>query len=225
MRAAGLAKEKFFLGEPFVPTTRNILVSEDGHLRQLMPPPEGATVPQLRPERTKLFREHLHQDYIIKFMSQDTKNAEAVDMIRSSYNVIAIERRNVMSAYLSALIAYQHQVWHAKSEAERPEYHEIVVPRNQMRNIGAHFSRYYQWRDLMNPRVILCYEDIIAQSREATLRQIGLYQEGIEIPESSTIKMHSFQDKAKLIKNLDEVMDHFSGILVAYGIPMVHNDF
>ena len=221
--AAGLIEEWADISEAFNPHRRRLLVrNTDDHLENIKLPIVLST-PQFREERVELFNKHLEEDYILKVMSHDTTCMNVIDTIVKNYMVIAIERRNVLSAYLSGLIAFHHSVWNIYDDA-RSTYEPFVAPKDEIQLIGLGLSRYYHWRDKMNPQAILYYEDVAMQSPETTLRQTGLYQEGVPTTDSPTRKILSFEGKTKLIINLDEVVDHFSGIMIGCGVDTEHSE-
>ena len=224
LMAAGIAKEWAVIDEVFNPHDDRLLRTNPntGHLEHLELPTRLST-PQLRGDRLRLFREHLNDDYIIKMMAFDTKEPGIVDTIVENYNVVAIERRNPLSAFLSHLIAFHHWVWNIFDDT-KPVYEPFVVPEDEMKQLGTAFSFYYYWRDRMNPQAIVYYEDIATQSAEATLRQVGLYQEGFPTMDSPSRKLLSFEEKTKLIINLQEVVEHFTGILAPYTIDIESNN-
>ena len=222
--AAGVVEKWAGLSEVFNPLENTrLLVSKDGHLINYtnLDLPES----QPREKRLQLFREHMDDDYVIKFMPFDTTTHGVVESImEANYNIIAVERRNTLSAYLSVLIAYHHRVWNVTDANERPVYEPFVVPEDQMISLGKSIAIYHHLRDKLKPSAILYYEDIAAQPSMMTLKQAGIYHAGVEARESPTKKLLSFEDKTKLIINLEEVIDHLTGILMAYDITMEHND-
>jgi hypothetical protein len=220
--AAGVVESWAGLGEVFNPLDgTRLLLSFDGHLRNLTG--LNTVTTQSREDRLQLFREHLDDDYIIKMLPYDTRVQEVVETVmQAGYNIIAIERRNPLSAYLSVIIGYHHQVWHAYGD-EQPVYEPFVATEKEMLTLGKSLSMYYHLRDHMNPSAILYYEDIVMNSVESTLKELGLYHDGIPTKESPTKKLLSFEEKTKLIINLEEVVDHFTGILTPYMVTMEHN--
>jgi hypothetical protein len=167
----------------------------------------------------------MDDDYIIKVMPYDTQNAGVIPAVMGAgYNFIAIERRNPLSAYLSGIISFRHQVWHITEGEERPVYESFVASKEEILGIAKGMSLYYHYRDRLNPSAILYYEDMAAQPVTETLKQAGVYQEGVITRNTPTKKLLSFDDKAKLIINLEEVIDHLTGILMAYNVTMEHNN-
>jgi len=92
-----------------------------------------------------------------------------------------------------------------------------------MRALGRSFSVYYHHRDTLEPTDVLYYEDIVANSVESTLKELELHHEGIPTEGSPTKKLLSFEEKTKLIINLEEVVNHFTGIPTPYMVTMEHN--
>lgn len=221
--AAGLIEEWAGISEAFNPHRKRLLIcNPDGHLENIKLPITLST-PQFREERINLFNKHLDDDYIVKVMSHDTTCAGVINTIINNYTVVAIERRNVLSAYLSGLIAFHHTVWNSY-DGIRPKYEPFVASKEEIQLIGLGLSRYYHWRDKLNPQTILYYEDMATQTTEETLRQTDLYQDGVPTNDTPTRKLLSFEEKTKLIINLDEAVDHFYGIISAYGIDIEHNE-
>ena len=222
--AAGVVEPWASIGEVFNPVdgTRLLVSSQSGHL--VNHHNVELPVEQPREDRLRLFKEHSADDYIIKMMPNDLKAQGLIDVVmEAKYNIIAIERRNPLSAFLSSIIAYHYSVWHIYGD-EKPEYKPFVASPEYILALGKSFSIYYHYRDKLNPSSILYYEDIAQQPTAVTLARVGLYQEGVEAKESPTKKIHSFDDKAKLIINLEEVIDHLTGILMAYNVTMEHNN-
>lgn len=216
------------IGEIFNPADSNMVIEEDGYLK-MVPLPAGTDV-QLRPTRFELFKKHTHQDYVVKFMSQDTKTPGIVEWMRDNYRIIAIERRNPLAAFLSGLIAYHYQVWHVQSALgqTRPDYQPFVVERDVMNAIGTHFVRYYQYRDALAPTSVMYYEDIANATMDKAIQLAGMKPTPThqwEYESFGTTKLHSFQEKMDLILNMDEVTEHFMGILSPYNVAMEYNDY
>ena len=222
--AAGVLEPWASIGEVFNPVdgARLLVSSQSGHL--VNHHDVNLSDEQSREERLQLFKKHSADNYIIKMMPHDLKAHGLVEAVmEAKYNIIAIERRNPLSAFLSSIIAYQHQVWHIYDQNKIPEYEPFVVSDEHIVALGKSFAIYHHTRDQLNPSSILYYEDIVQQPIVATLVRAGVYQEGVVVKESPTKKIHSFEDKAKLIINLEEVIDYLTGILVAYDITMEHN--
>lgn len=222
--AAGAVEWWADLGEVFNPREGNKLtVHPSGHLihEYDLVPPEV----QSREDRLRIFNEHTDEDYIIKYMPFDTTNPDTMkSIIDAGYRFINIERRNPLSAYLSVIIAYHHQIWQVGNTDELPVYEPFVASEEEITGLSLSITRYYHYRDYVNPSAILYYEDVAIQSAAETLKQAGMYHEGVLASDSPTKKIHSFEDKTKLIINLEEVIDHLTGILTAYGVTMEHND-
>jgi len=222
--AAGAAEKWAAVGEVFNPLENTrLLVSKDGHLVNYthLDLPEA----QPREARLQLFREHMDDDYIIKMLPYDTNTEGVLEAVMGAgYNIIAIERRNPLSAFLSVIIAYHHNVWNVKDTSELPVYEPFVASEDIMIALGKSIGMYHHIRDRLNPSAILYYEDIATQSVEVTLKQAGVYQEGVVTQGSPTKKILSFEDKTKLVINLEDVIDHLNGILMAYGVTMEHNN-
>lgn len=224
LSSAGVVKGWANLGEVFNPLDgTRLLVSHSGHLDNLVD--LNTVTTQSREDRLHLFREHLDDDYVIKILPYDTMTQGVVETVmQANYNIIAIERRNPLSAYLSVLIGYHHQVWHIFDSDDRPVYKPFVATEQEMLKLGKSLSIYHHLRDRLNPSAILYYEDIVGQSVVETLKQAGVYHEGAEAKDTPTKKLLSFEDKTKLIINLEEVIDHLTGILIPYMINMEHNN-
>ncbi len=209
------------VGEAFNPLEGTQLTVEDGHLinRSLA----DDTV-QSRAERYELFRDHLDDNYIVKVMAFDMKYLFIPNkLIDAGYKFIAIERRNPLSAYLSSLIAYHHSVWHVYGD-EKPVYEPFVVPTTEIVQLGRAISLYHRYRDHLDPSAIIYYEDVVQNPVANTLQRANLYQEGVPTFNTRTKKILSFEDKAKLIINLEEVIEYLTGILMAYNVTMEHNN-
>lgn len=223
LRASGVVPKWADLGEVFNPMEGTRLVVKSGHLvnNTDLPPSEVHS----REDRLCLFGQHMDDDYIIKYMPLDITTPDTMKaVIEAGYNFIAIERRNPLSAYLSSIISYHHQVWHITDTDSRPVYESFVASEEEILGLGKSMSLYYRYRDYLKPSVILYYEDIAEQSVLETLKQAGVYQEGVITRNTPTKKLLSFEDKAKLIINLEEVVDHLTGILMAYNVTMEHNN-
>jgi hypothetical protein len=222
--SAGVVEQWAGLGEVFNPLEgTRLLVRKSGHLVNYT----NLSLPESQPreKRLQLFREHMDDDYVIKFMPFDaTVHGIVESIMEANYNIIAIERRNTLSAYLSVLIAYHHQVWNVTAKNEQPVYEPFVVPEEEIVSLAKSIATYHHLRDKFKPSAILYYEDIASQSSVMTLKQAGIYHEGAEAKDSPTKKLLSFEDKTKLIINLEEVIDHLTGILVSYDVTMEHND-
>lgn len=221
--SAGAVKEWADLGEVFNPMRGSMLSVQSGHLVNRI----DAASPEVhsREDRLLLFKQHIDDDYIIKYMPYDITNPDTVKtVVGARYKFIAIERRNPLSAYLSVIIAYHHRVWHILDEANRPVYEPFVASEEEIKGLGISMSLYHRYRDYFNPSVVLYYEDIVAQASSETLKRAGVYQEGALVSEAPTKKIHSFEDKIKLIINLEDVIEHLTGILLPYDVTMEHND-
>jgi hypothetical protein len=221
--AAGVVEKWAAVGEVFNPLENTrLLVSKDGHLVNYT----NLNLPESQPreERLRLFREHMDDDYIIKMLPYDTNTGGVVAaVVEAGYRIIAIERRNPLSAFLSVIIAYHHQVWHTYDD-DQPVYEPFEVSAQDMYALGKSVSVYYHHRDALHPSNILYYEDIASNPVVNTLKELGLYQEGTPTKESPTKKLLSFEEKTKLIINLEEVVDHLTGILTPYTVTMEHNN-
>lgn len=226
--ATGENEEWSHLGEVFTPHTYSTLIVEDGHLeivRTTEPHDRSNNVPQMREARFKLFKLFSHHDYVMKFMSQDTQTSGIAEWMRDNYRIIAIERRNVLSAFLSSLIAYEYQNWRVLVRDKRPDYKPFVVERDVMKPLATHIMRYYRYRDSLNPSHVLYYEDIVNTSEEDIIRMAGMVPKPNHVYElPNTVKIHTFQEKMDLIENLDEVVQYFMETMAPYGIEMEHND-
>ena len=236
-----------FLGEIFNPVRKRVIIEKDGHLENLSlrgpldihqraiiekdghfknsSLPQTLDIPQLRSARIDLFLKHSHQEYVVKVLSQDTIIPEIVPWMRDNYRIVCIERRNVLSAFVSALIAHRYQIWSIPPGDKRPEYEPFVVEQRLLNIFGTHFVRYYRYRDELNPTHILYYEDIANASQQEIIEMVDM----VPIPDweytpPSTIKLHSFQEKLDLIQNLDEVTEHFVNLITPYGVVMEHNN-
>ena len=221
--AAGLIEEWAGISEAFNPHRNRLLIcNPQGHLENII---LGSSLPtrQFREERVELFNKHLNDDYLIKVMSHDTTCTSVIDTVVDNYTIIAVERKNVISACLSGLIAFHHSIWNVQDNTQ-PKYEPFVATTEELQLIGLGISRYYYWRDKLNPQAIVYYEDMATQTTEDTLRQTGLYQGGVPTNDTPTRKLLSFEEKTKLILNLDEALDHFYGIISAYGIDIEHNE-
>lgn len=222
--AAGVVEEWAAVGEVFNPLENTrLLVSKDGHLVNYT----DLDLPESQPRevRLQLFRKHMDDDYIIKMMPYDTNTTGVVEAVMGAgYNIIAIERRNPLSAFLSAIIAYHNNVWNVKDTSKLPTYEPFVASKDIMFALGKSIGMYHRIRDHLDPSAILYYEDIATQPVGVTLKQAGVYQEGVATEESPTKKILSFEDKTKLVINLEEVIDHLNGILMAYGVTTEHNN-
>ena len=216
--AAKVIEDWSVIYELFNPQEATVLLPVDGHLTQVMLPDKLAT-PQSRDSRLKLFVEHMDDDYILKCLAFDM-HAPAVRnaLLTAGYEFIAVERRNPLEAYLSSIIAYHHQVWNIRDENDRPVYEPFVVPEQEMMAHGLAMSYYYYYRDRLNPRAVLYYEDMVSQSTKETLQSVDLYHDGVKAKDSPTKKLHTLDDKAKLILNLDEVMEHYYSISLTWGM-------
>lgn len=221
--ATGENEDWSYLGEIFNPIRKRAVIEKDGHLENISLQ-QPLDEPQLRPERFDLFLKYSHQEYLVKVLSQDTTHPEIVPWMRNNYRTICIERRNVLSAFISGLIAYQHQTWHVQPGKKRPEYKPFVVDQRTMKIYGAHFARYYRYRDELNPTHILYYEDIANASPQEIIEMVDMVPTPDWEYTPPTTKLHSFQEKLDLIQNLDEVVEHLMGVLTAYGVVMEHND-
>jgi len=222
--AAGVVEEWAGLGEVFNPLDgTRLLLSIDGHLRNITD--GNFVVTQSREDRLRLFKEHLKDDYIIKMLPYDTTVRGVVETVmQENYNIIAIERRNPLSAYLSAIIAYRHQVWNITDPNNQPVYEPFVATNQEMLALGKSLSIYHHLRDHLNPSAILYYEDIVGQPVIETLKQAGVYQEGMPTRDTPTKKLLSFEEKTKLIINLEEVVAYFTGIMTPHMITIEHNN-
>jgi hypothetical protein len=221
--SAGLVEEWSGIGEVFNPLDGTMLVRKSGHLINYT----NLDLPESQPRENRLwlFREHTDDDYIIKMLPYDINTKGVVNAVmEAGYNIIAIERRNPLSAFLSVIIAYHYNVWNVKDTNELPIYEPFVVSKDIILALGKSLGVYHHIRDRLNPSAILYYEDIATQPVEATLKQAGVYQEGVVTKGSPTKKILSFEDKIKLVINLEEVIAHLNGILMAYDVTMEHND-
>lgn len=222
---AGVVEPWALVGEVFNPLegTRLLFQHPQGHLVNLTN--QSLDESQTREKRLELFKEHSDQDYIIKLLAFDTDTPGVVEAVQDAgYRIIPIERRNPLSAFLSILIAFRHKVWHTFDKNFEPQYEPFEVTKAEMIGLGKSFSLYYHKRDIITQEPVVYYEDIATQSAEDTLRQLGIYQEGVPVEDSPTKKLLSFEEKAKLITNLDEVTEHLYGLLTPYMINTEYNE-
>jgi hypothetical protein len=219
-------------GEVFNPVVNNILGTDGDRLRLARLPSDLPWKSrQTHAARFEIFKQHLHQDYIIKVQSGDTRSPDIIDCIREHYPVIAIERRNVLDGFLSILIADHYNFWQWSVGTTKPCYLPFTVPRRRLYDFGEYWMRYYAFRDHLRPRAIIYYEDMLERPIQDTLEMAGVYREGNEIVEASTQKLHSLEEKMALIDNVDEVTDYITGILhqfvrirTSYDVELEHND-
>ena len=221
--SVGMARSSSYLGEAFNPNINNMrLVEHEGHLRMM----EGV-VPQSREDRFELFQQNPH-DYIVKLMAQDTKVPGIVEWFRDNYIIIAIERRNPLAAYLSALIANRYNVWHVQPYLgeQKPDYQPFTVTEEEMSEIATHLVRYYQNRDALNPMNVLYYEDIENLRQDEIIRMLSMEPSPhriFEFEDHGTMKLHSFREKAALIENLDAVAKYLENVLSPLGVRVMRN--
>ena len=219
---AGVLEPWALVGEVFNPLEGTRLIqTPDGHLEIITGQPEPT---QSRNERLDLFQRD-NRNYIIKILAFDTDTPGVVETVQNAgYRIIPIERRDPLSAFLSILIAFRHKAWHTYGDAGKPQYEPFRATQAEMIGLGKSFSLYYHRRDRITSEPVLYYEDIATQSAETTLRQIGIYQEGIQVEDSPTKKMLTFDEKAQLITNLDEVTEHLYGLLTPYMVNIEHSE-
>jgi len=221
---AGVIEPWAMVGEVFNPLegTRLLFKHPQGHLINLTN--QSLENPQSREERLELFKES-DRDYIIKILAYDLTVPGVAEAVKSAgYRIIPIERRNPLAAFLSILVAFRHKVWHTYDENFEPQYEPFRVTQAEMKALGKSFALYHQHRDGLTQEPVVYYEDIASQSAEETLRQVGVYQDGIPAIESPTKKLLTFEEKASLITNLDEVADHLYGVLTPYMVSIEHNN-
>ncbi len=187
--AAGVVEPWASIGEAFNPLEGTRLQVTDGHLVNVNTHFSDIDPPQKREERLRLFQKYTHHDYITKMLPYDIELYGLPATVQDAgYRIIAIERRNPLSAFLSVIIAYQHWVWHAYGN-EQPVYEPFEVPTRMMQALGKSFSIYYHHRDTLEPTDVLYYEDIVMNSVESTLKELGLHHEGIPTEGSPTKKL------------------------------------
>ncbi len=210
------------LGEPFNPLvyTRLIPSVEDGVLRvkRLSNSPrrtqEGKHTelpgsPQTREERFDLFS-RASGDYIVKVLSQDTMHPGILPwLIEHDYHFVTIERRNHFDALLSWLIAWNHNQWSVLEGSERPEYQPFEASMTDVAVICQFMSRFFRYRPTIPNAHRLYYEDMVEMGPEATLRHIGLYQEGVEAPDTVWKKLLGSNEKVRFITNIGEVAEYY----------------
>ena len=212
LRAGDLITHEQNLGEPFNPLDYTALVPYQR--------PEGQTWikrvyiepvdnPMLRETRYRLLSEN-PGDYVLKVLAQDTMHPPILPwLVRQGYHFVNVERRHHVDALLSWLIAWNHQRWHQVEGEERPDYQPFVADLEHVQLMCSFIARYLHYSQrIPNARTII-YEDMCSMDAEQIVRQAGLYHEGVPTPPTSYVKLHSAKDKAKLIINLEEVLQRY----------------
>lgn len=208
----------------------NIVIEIDGHL-QMQPLSDLSSIsnfkvlPDAPIERFNKLVEYSHQDYFIKLMPSDLREMpEIIPWMRDNYNIIAIERRNPLAAFISNLIAHRHSRWHVTTEDDHITYIPFAADMDDVEHFGRTYSHYYQYRDALKPTRILYYEDLVNISQESIIRMAGMEPLPIKYEAHATVKVHSFQEKQELILNYDEVEHHFETVMKLYGVKSEHNN-
>jgi len=191
------------LSECFNPNDDSSLVEINGNLENIKHEQLPEDEVQSRDTRLKYMQRHNHQDYFIKVFGIDMRHGGIREYVRSNYELIAIERRNSLSAVFSGLIAIQH--WYFNDTVgEPPEYQPFVAKYQHFSFMTDALLSYYKHKDDLNIRMTYVYEDMIKMSRPDILRELNLGKCGaIALP---LRKLLDFKAKVNLIQNYDEVL-------------------
>ena len=207
------------LGEPFNPVEGRILGVRGKYLHIDEVP--GAF--QSREARFQTFAAHAPESYVYNLKSLDVRDAVIREWAKANNRIIAIERHNVFSGFLSALIANHHKVWHVLHGQEKPEYTPFVADEHLIRSNGKQWVAYYKHRDSLQPR-IMYYEDIAHQSVEVTMKQAGVYQAGLPLAMPLVQKLHTFEQKKALVLNHEDVFDYLVAILTPFDVQSAYTE-
>jgi hypothetical protein len=146
------------------------------------------------------------QDYILKMLSVDTRDARILPWLIRNYPIVTISRRDHFDAYLSLLIASHHKQWNYRSwQNKLPIYEKFQVTSGMLHDVTHGFRTYFDKIATIPAIAHVYYEDMITMSSKEVLQHIGIYQSGNDAPETNFVKMIDFRRKVELIDNLGEV--------------------
>lgn len=214
---AGLIEPDQNLGEPFNPLDHTLLVpfNVDDYMHVKAIDVEPRDIPMTREQRFELFKK-AHGDYVLKMLSQDTLHPPILPyLVESGYHFVCIERRNHFAALMSWLVAWNSHKWGIRQGEERPAYEPFRADMNDVAVICRFMTHYFRYRQSTGG-VVVRYEDMCDMTPEALLRSVGLFQEGVAVPPTEWTKMHSDEQKAALIENLDEVWAYYQTTPIAF---------
>ena len=211
IRAGTITRESVpFLDEPFGHHHHQILAEgPNGKLRHIqLPDHVRVQRSQNRRKRWALFTKHFADDYFIKMMARDLLIPRIGHVMPKLYPCYSIERRNVLSAFVSGLVAQHHNLWNLDKRHDKPVYERFVATPRNMRIIGTNYTWFYNRVGRgMQVRGRFFYEDVIEDPIPA-LKEMGMYHEGVDVSMRYQ-KLASFNEKLSLIINVGEVIDFY----------------
>jgi hypothetical protein len=174
----------------------------NGKLEHIKHEPVPESKVQDRDTRLGYMQRRNHTDYFIKVFGTDMRHEGIRKYVRENYELIAIERRNSLSAVLSGIVAIQH--WYFNDTGEPPEYQPFVAKYQHFSFMADALQSYYKHKDDLNIRMTYVYEDMIKMGRPDILRELNLGKCGaIALP---LRKLLDFKAKVNLLQNYEEVL-------------------
>ena len=211
---AGKISSKRLIYEVFNPVDDRRLVIKHNHLHNIKQEPSVGI--QSREDRFDLFssfNETTRQGYIIKVMSTDLDHPLILPWLIDNYQIITIERRDLLETLLSWLIAWENQTWNYRQLQKAGEIEPFFADMNTVAIACNIYARYLQRKSRIPSIGHIYYEDMVQMTPEQIVKQVGMFQPGFPCPLTGERKMHTMGEKAKLIKNLDEVVSYYNETL------------
>jgi len=194
------------LGECFTPSDERTLIETEGKLHLVEHGQLLEEEVQDRDTRLKFMEQHNHWDYFIKVFGIDLRHDGIRKYVRENYELIAIERRNSLSAVLSGIVAIQHWFFNVDSAIHKPipNYSAFVARYQNFSYMTDALISYYKYKDELDIRKTYIYEDIVNMGRRDILSELNLGD--TVIPSLPLRKLLTFDQKVDLIQNYDEVL-------------------
>jgi hypothetical protein len=143
-------------------------------------------------------------------MSTDLDHPPILPWLIDNYQIITIERRDLLETLLSWLIAWENQTWNYRQLQKAGVIEPFVADMNIVAIACDIYARYLQRKSHIPSIGHIYYEDMVQMTPEQIVKQVGMFQPGFPCPLTGERKMHAMEEKAKLIKNLDEVVAYYN---------------
>lgn len=194
------------LGECFTPSDTASLVEVNGTLWRSIHGQLLEHEIQDRDVRLEYMKQHNYQDYFIKVFGIDLHHNGIREYVSENYELIAIERRNSLSAVLSGIVAIQHWFFNVDSTIHKPipNYSAFVARYQNFSYMTDALISYYKYKDELDIHKTYIYEDIVNMGRRDILSELNLGD--TVVPSLPLRKLLTFDQKVDLIQNYDEVL-------------------
>jgi len=204
---------RYSINEPFPPKSENILVEEGGQLVNHYTSDKALkSLEQSRDERLLLMMKYQHHDYFTKVFPHDVAHRPIFEwLMREGYEFIAVERKRPIDAVISAVIAYETEVWTVRQEDNIEPVDKAIPFTIAMGNYMRESYRiYYEFVDrgpVRAIRKVLYYEDLSKLKTRGEIMQATGLSRGTDDTQLPRLKKpRTEHQKRKLIPNMPELV-------------------